>query len=131
VILCTENQPITAIPLYMKYRVHTLTMPNIRNTILILSCTPSLFLCHQNSLNVRVWTPHGVESIPQGCWPMSTPIPQLCQDGWMSFGWRTSLDTHRKLLSLKKKPAALQLLTQTGEHGISCHTPFKGTLFHV
>ena len=43
-------------------------------------------------------------------------FPQLFQVGRMSFGWRTILDTHRKLLSVKN-PAVLQFLTH--------HTPFK------
>jgi hypothetical protein len=53
-------------------------------------------------------------------------FPQLCQVGWMSFGWWTILDTHRKLLSVKN-PAVLQFLTQTGVPGTYHHTPFKGT----
>jgi hypothetical protein len=53
-------------------------------------------------------------------------MPQLYQGGWMSFGWWTFLDTHRKLMSVKN-PAALQLLTQTGVPGTYYHTPFKGT----
>ena len=39
-------------------------------------------------------------------------IPQLCQVGWMSFGGRTILDTHRKLLSVEN-PAALQFVTHS------------------
>ena len=27
---------------------------------------------------VRAWTLRGVESVPQGCWPMSTSIVQCC-----------------------------------------------------
>jgi hypothetical protein len=46
--------------------------------------------------------------------------------GWMSFGWWTILDTHRKLLSVKK-PAALQFLTQTGVTGTYYHTQLKGS----
>uniref|UniRef100_A0AAZ3PUY0 Choline/carnitine acyltransferase domain-containing protein n=1 Tax=Oncorhynchus tshawytscha TaxID=74940 RepID=A0AAZ3PUY0_ONCTS len=45
--------------------------------------------------------------------------------GWVSFGWWTILDTHRKLLSVKN-PAVLQFLTQTSAHGTYNHTPFKG-----
>ena len=56
----------------------------------------------------------------------SNAFPQLCQVGWMSFGWWTILDTHGKLLSVKN-PAALQFLTQTGARGTYYHTLFKGT----
>uniref|UniRef100_A0A8C8FV26 Vacuolar protein sorting-associated protein 45 n=1 Tax=Oncorhynchus tshawytscha TaxID=74940 RepID=A0A8C8FV26_ONCTS len=36
----------------------------------------------------------------------------LCEDGWVSFGWWTILDTHGKLLSVKT-PEALQFLTHS------------------
>jgi hypothetical protein len=52
---------------------------------------PSLPFCPQ-----FVRTLKGVESIPWGC------FPQLCQVGWMSFGWWTILNTHRELLSTRK-----------------------------
>ena len=45
---------------------------NIRNTYLILSCTP--FLTSEQPEFVGVWTRQGVESVPQGCWPMFTPM---------------------------------------------------------
>uniref|UniRef100_A0A8C8FH53 Inter-alpha-trypsin inhibitor heavy chain 2 n=1 Tax=Oncorhynchus tshawytscha TaxID=74940 RepID=A0A8C8FH53_ONCTS len=48
----------------------------------------------------------------------------VCQFAWMSFGWWTILDTHRKLLSFKN-PAALQFLTQTAAPGIYYHTLYK------
>ena len=89
---------------------YTLNIQSIRNTFLILSCTP---FCPQNSLNslVGAWTLQGVESVPQGRWPMLRKcFPKLCQVGWMSFGFWTALDTHGKLLSLEN-PAALQFLT--------------------
>uniref|UniRef100_A0A674DNW2 WD repeat-containing protein 37 n=1 Tax=Salmo trutta TaxID=8032 RepID=A0A674DNW2_SALTR len=38
------------------------------------------------------------------CWLQC--VPQLCQVGWMSFGWWAILNTHGKLLSVKN-PAAL------------------------
>ena len=44
------------------------------------------------------------------CWLQC--FPQLCQVGWMSAGWWSILDRHRKLLSVKN-PAALQFLTQS------------------
>uniref|UniRef100_A0A674A3Q9 Dedicator of cytokinesis 8 n=1 Tax=Salmo trutta TaxID=8032 RepID=A0A674A3Q9_SALTR len=47
---------------------------------------------------------------------------QLCQVGWMSFGWRTILNSHRKLLSMKT-PAALQFLTQTGPQSYDAVEP--------
>jgi hypothetical protein len=73
----------------------TLSVPNIRNTFLILSCTP---FCHQNSLNLS-W--HGLYKVFKAfhrdagpCWLQC--FPRLCQVGWMSFGWWTILDTHRE-----------------------------------
>ena len=98
---------------------------NIRNTFLILSCTP---FCPQNSLNS---SGHGLCKVSKAfqrdagpCWLHW--FPQLCQVAWMSFRWWTVLDTHRKLLSMKN-PAALQFLTQTSAPRSYYHTPFKGT----
>ena len=90
---------------------------NIRNTVLILSCTP---FCPQN--NILNYSGHGLykvlkgtESIPLGCWPMLNPmLPQLCQVGWMSFVWWTILDTDRKMLSVIN-PATLQFLTHSNQ----------------
>jgi hypothetical protein len=90
-----------------------------KGSFLILGCSPSPSAL-RTALICWAWTIQGVESIPQGCRAMLTP--QLCQVGWMSFGWWTILDTHRK------NSAALQFLTQTGAPGTYCHTPFKGTL---
>ena len=72
---------------------------------------------------VGAWNLQGVESVPQGCWRMLTPMPPS-QVGWMSFGWWTILDTHRTLLSVKKNPAALQFLTQTSATGSYFHSPW-------
>jgi hypothetical protein len=47
---------------------YTMSVQNIKNTFLIL-CTPS-----PQPEYVVAWTLQGVERIPQGCWPMSTPI---------------------------------------------------------
>ena len=87
---------------------YTLNVKNIRNTFLIFSCTP---FCPQNSLNSS-W--HGLYEVSKAfhrdagqCWLQC--FPQLCQVVWMSFGWWTILDTHKKLLSMKN-PAALQFL---------------------
>jgi hypothetical protein len=51
------------------------------NTFRILSCTP---FCPQDSLNSSgTWTLQGIGSVPQGCWPMLTPmLPNSCQVGW-------------------------------------------------
>ena len=84
------------------------SVQNIRNTFLILSCSP-----------FPVWTASirwGMDSTrcqafhrdAGQCWIQC--VPQLCEVGWMSFGWWTSLDTHGKLLSVKHS-AALQFLT--------------------
>jgi hypothetical protein len=83
------------------------------NTFLIMSCTPTPF-CPQNSLNSlgqgvnKVWKGFHRDAGP--CWLHC--FPQLCQVGWMSFGWWTMLDKHGKLLSVKN-PAALQFLTDS------------------
>ncbi|KAM9407566.1 polyadenylate-binding protein-interacting protein 2-like isoform 1-T1 [Salvelinus alpinus] len=49
-----------------------------------------------HSLNfVGAWTLQGVESVPQGYWPILTPMLPTVQVGSMYFGWCTILDTHR------------------------------------
>ena len=89
---------------------HTLSVQNIRNTFLILSCTP---LYPQNSLNS---SGHGLKvskAFHRNAGPCCLHcFPQVCQVGWMSIGWWTMLDTHRKLLSLKNPPL-LQFLTHS------------------
>ena len=46
--------------------------------------------------------------------------------GWMFFWWWTILDTHKKLLGMKKT-SVMQFLTQTGVPGSYYHSLFKGT----
>ena len=78
-------------------RIHrySLSIPNIRNTFVTLSCT---LFCPQNSLNLPV---HGLHKVSKAfhrdagsCWLQC--FPQLCQVGWTSFGWWTILDTRGK-----------------------------------
>ena len=81
---------------------------------------PSLFPSELPQF-VGPWTLQGVESVPQGCWPMFTPMLQVV---WMSFGWWTILDTHGKLLGVKN-PAVLQFFTQSGVPGNHYHIPVQ------
>jgi hypothetical protein len=91
------------------YILYTLTVQNIRNPT----------FCSFKSLNL---SGHGLHKVSKAfhrdagpCWLLS--VPQLCQVGWMSFGWWTILNTHGK------NPAALQILTQTGASGTYYQTP--------
>ena len=75
---------------------------------------------------VGAWTLQGVKSVPQGCWPILTPMLPTVVSSWMEvFVWWTILDTIMKLLG-GKNPAALQFLTQSAPVTYY-HTPFKGT----
>ena len=68
-------------------------------------------------------------------------FPQLCRVGWMSFGWWTILDTHRKLLTIKKNSSVAVLDTnqcawyllpspvQRHIHILSC--PFTLWMAHI
>ena len=87
-LLLLVNPPLLSKNVYFLFQyfliifvspLSTLSVQNIRNTFLILSCTA---FCPQNSLNLSEHGLQGVRSIggPQ-C------VPQLCQVGWMSFGW--------------------------------------------
>jgi hypothetical protein len=91
---------------------YPLSVQNIRNTFLICSCTPLL------PSEKPQFDGHGLYKVLKAlhrdagpCWLQC--LPQLCQVDWMSFGWCNILDTHWKLLGIKKT-AALQFLTQTG-----------------
>ncbi|CDQ98769.1 unnamed protein product, partial [Oncorhynchus mykiss] len=60
---------------------NTLSVPNIRNTFLILSCTPAFAL---GTASIR----RGMDctSISQGCWPMLTPmLPAVIS--WLDVLW--------------------------------------------
>ena len=65
-------QPLITLKIRKKQSVQ-----NIRNTFLILSCNP---FCPQNSLNSSGYGLYqDVESVPQGWWPMLTPmLPTVC-----------------------------------------------------
>ena len=70
-----------------KRRVYT---PNIRSTFLVLSCVP-LYKVHQ-----------GVKKFHRDAGPCRLQcFPQLCQGGWMSFGWWCNHDRHRVVWRVK------------------------------
>ena len=56
---------------------HVLSIPDISNTFLILSCTP---ICPQNGLQ-------GVKSVPQGCRPMLTSMLPTVVSSWLDVLW--------------------------------------------
>ena len=61
---------------------YTLSVQNIKDTFLILSCIPPF--CPQNSLHSsEEWTLQGVKSVPQGCWPMLTPMLTTVVSSWL------------------------------------------------
>ena len=60
---------------------YTLSEQNIKNTFLILSV--QLPFCPQKPQFVGAWTPQGVESIPQECWPMLTPLLHTVVSSWL------------------------------------------------
>ena len=88
-------------------RLFTMSISSIRNAFLILCGTPPF--CRQKSLNssglglYKVLNALHRDAGP--CWLQC--FPQLCQVGWMFFGWWTILDTHRKPLSMKNPAAVL------------------------
>ena len=81
--------------------VYTLSVQNIRNILSLSSEQPQFF---------RAWTLQGVESLPQGCWPLLTPMLLTVVWSWLDVFWEVDhLDTHRKQLSVKY-PAVFQFL---------------------
>ena len=104
--LCKRHRESTNHPTYHSHL--WLSVENISNTFLILSCTP---FWPQNSLGA--WILQGDKSVPQGCWPMLIPMFPTVVSSWLYvLGWWTILDTHRKLLSVKNT-AASQFLTHS------------------
>ena len=101
----------------------TLSIPNIRSTFLIWSCTPFLLLPSEQPQFVRAWT---LQEHSTGMLANVDSNASHSQVAWMSLEWWTILDIHRKLLSVKN-PAVLQFLTQTGVPGTYYYTSFKGT----
>ena len=53
---------------------NTLSVQNIKNTFPPLSCTPPFVLPSAQPKFVRAWTPQGIKSVPQGCWPIRTQL---------------------------------------------------------
>ena len=108
--------------------IYTQSVQNISNTFLIVSFTP---FCTQNSLNSLG---HGLHKVLKAFHRDASPcwlqwFSQLCQVGWMSFGWWTILDTHGKLLRVKN-PAELQFLTHSNRcawHLLQYRKLFIGT----
>ena len=88
--------------------------------------TPSGFRQGTSQI-VEDGTLQGVESVPQGCWPILTPMLPTVVSSCLDVLWVVDHSSHGKLLSVKN-PEALQFLTQTGAPGTCYHTPFKGTL---
>jgi hypothetical protein len=72
-----------------------LSTPNIRNTFLILSCTPPSHLPSKQSQFVRAWTLQGVKSVPQGCWPRSSTMLPTVVSSWLDVSSNAEwLDVH-------------------------------------
>ena len=59
----------------------------VYKTFLILSCTPSPLLPWEQPQSIRAWTLQGVESIPQGCWSMLTPMLPTDVSSWLDVLW--------------------------------------------
>ena len=74
---CTINNVVSR-------QLNTLSVQHVRNTFLILSCTP---FCPQNSPNSSGHGLHRVPSIPQGCWPMLTPMLPTVVSSWLDVIW--------------------------------------------
>ena len=126
----TQSTGKMAAPKVTEQRRYTLSVQNIRNTLLILSCTP---FCPQNSLNS---SGHGLYKGPTAlhrdadpCWLQC--FPQFCHIGWMSFVWWTILDTHGKLLCVEKPSSVTVLDTLKPVHLAPTTIPCSKALKYV
>jgi hypothetical protein len=128
----TDSWGVTFCPVFAQWT--TLSVQNIKNIFLILSCTPPF--CPQNSLNS---SGHGLYKVSKAfqrdagsCWLQC--FLQLYQVGCMSFGWWAILDTHWKLqrCSSWHKPVRLVPATITCSKApkyFSC--PFTLWMAHI
>ena len=105
---------------------HTLSVQNIKNTFRIFSWTPTHILPSEQPQSVGAWTLQGVKSIPQGCWPMLTPMLPTVVSSWLDVlrvvdhPWYT-----RETVECKKNSNVAVLDTNLWAY---YHTLFKGTL---
>ena len=77
---------------------------------------------------VGAWTLHGVESIPQGCWPMLTPMLPTVLWSWLDVLWVVDHSWYKQETVVSVKPSSVAVLdTQTGVPGTYYHTLFKDT----
>ena len=87
--------------------VYTLSVQNIKNTFLILSCT---LFCPQNSLNLSGHGFYNVWSVPQGCWPMLTPMLPTVVPCWLDVLWVVDHSWYTQETFECEKPSSVAVL---------------------
>ena len=94
---------------------------------------PNIELCplftSEQSPFVRAWTLQGVESVPQGCWPMLTPMLHRVVSSWLDVLWEVDhswyTQTHKPVHSEWHTNTIHVSVSQGLENpSLTCHLPF-------
>ena len=74
---------------------------------------------------VGAWTIQGVESVPQGCWSMLTPMRPTVVPSWLDVLWVVDHSCYKRETVESEKPSSVAVLDTLK---LVQHTLFKGTL---
>jgi hypothetical protein len=112
---------------------YALSVQNIRNTFLILSCTP---LPSEQPQFVRAWTRQCVKSNPPGCWPMLTPTLPTFVSSWMDVLYVVDHSWYTRETAGREKPSSVAVLdtvkpVRLAPTTIPCSKALKSFVFPI
>ena len=101
---------------YVNFSLETLETPNIELHPLLPSEQPQF---------IEARTLQGVENIPQGCWPMLTPIRPTIVSNWLNVLWVVDHSWYTQETAEREKPSSISVsLPSSSQFTLTvCHTP--------